>query len=138
MYLIYAEAVNEFAGPTGTAPGASLTAADAVNIVRGRVGMPQVNSKFLANKETFRDRIWNERAVELIGEDGSRFYDLRRWHVAHMDKYRDIYKVEFDEGHTYFNRLFVQKKVFEQKHYWFPLPLESTQIYAGFDQNPGW
>ncbi len=138
VYLIYAEAVNEVWGPNGTLPGASLTAIEAVNKVRERAGMPPVASKFLGSKETFRDRIWNERAVELIGEDGVRWYDLRRWHVAHLDKYKICYKVEFDKEHTYFNKLVAYEKVFEQKHYWLPVPLAATQVYSGFYQNPGW
>lgn len=138
VYLIYAEAVNEISGPNGTIAGSSMTAVEAVNIVRARAGMPPVASKFLDTKDNFRERIWNERAVELFGEDGTRWYDLRRWHVAHLDKHKICYGLEFDKEHTYFNKVVVLTKVFEEKHYWCPVPPEVTQVYPGFKQNPGW
>lgn len=138
VYLIYAEAVNEVSGPNGKAEGASLTAVEAVNIVRARAGMPPVAGKFLGSKEDFRKRIWNEREVELLGEDGNRWYDLRRWHIAHLDDYKNCYRVEFDKNHTYFNRVLAVSKVFDEKHYWNPIPIATTQVYKGFYQNPGW
>ena len=138
IYLFYAETVNEVWGPDGTAPGASLTAVEAVNIVRARAGMPPVAAKFLGSKEAFRERIWNERAVELLGEEGSRWYDLRRWYVAHLDKYKVCYKVEFDKDYTYFNKLVTVTKLHEQKHYWMPIDPNAVQVYSGFYQNPGW
>lgn len=138
VYLIYAEAINEVYGPTSSLPGASLTAADAVNIVRARAGMPDVNSKFLSSKELFRERIWNERAVELFAEDATRWYDLKRWHVAHLEEFRKVYTCLFDQDYTFFNVVEYQTKVFEEKHYWLPIYRSQTQIYSDFPQNPGW
>jgi starch-binding outer membrane protein, SusD/RagB family len=150
LYLIYAEAVNEAWGPDGSAPGASLTAVEAVNRVRQRPGldMPPVHAKFTGNKDTFRDRIWNERSVELCFE-GARWNDIRRWYIAHLPEYwsqsgnqllysKTQYDLEFDEGHTQFNRVVRFRRVFEQRHYWMPFPREQTQIYPEWPQNPGW
>jgi starch-binding outer membrane protein, SusD/RagB family len=138
IYLIYAEAVNEVWGPTGRAPDASISAVDAVNIIRARADMPGVHSKFLGNKDDFRERIWNERAVELFAEDGTRWYDIKRWNVAHLEKYRKVYTLLFDREYTFFNKVEYQTKVFEQKHYWLPIYRKQTQIYPEFQQNPGW
>lgn len=138
VYLIYAEALNELYGPTGTVEGSGLTALEAVNIVRDRAGMPPVKDKFTADKDSFRERIRNERAVELFAEDGTRWYDLRRWHVAHLEKYRECYTLQFDKDHTYFDKVLHQTKVFEEKHYWLPIYRSQTQIYSEFYQNPGW
>lgn len=137
IYLIYAEAVNEAYGPTGTAPGAGITAIDAINVVRSRANMPNVNSKFTGSKETLRDRIWNERGVELFYEN-NRWHDIRRWHIATQQKYKDIYDLQFDANHTYFNRVKIGTRVFEERHYWLPFPTEQTELYLGFPQNPGW
>ncbi|MDR3261296.1 MAG: RagB/SusD family nutrient uptake outer membrane protein [Tannerella sp.] len=82
LYLNYAEAVNEAYGPNGMAPGYDLTALDAVNIVRERVGMPPVLSQFTGSKETFRPRIKNERIVELCFEGFHYYCDIRRWKDA--------------------------------------------------------
>lgn len=137
VYLYYAEAVNEVFGPMGTAPGANLTAVDAVNIVRNRIGMPNVHSKFTGSKETFRERIRNERSVELVFE-AKRRDDLRRWHIAHLDKYKDLYGCDFPEGWSYFKKDFIKSIVFEEKHYWFPFPTNQVTLYDGWEQNPGW
>lgn len=137
IYLIYAEAVNEAYGPNGQHPGASLTAVDAVNIVRRRANMPDVDAKFTSSTEAFRERIRNERAVELAFE-AKRWYDIRRWYVAHLDKYKELYGLEFDKDHTYFRRVLLYTRTFDLKHYWFPFPTEQVTLYEGWKQNPGW
>jgi hypothetical protein len=137
IYLMYAEAVNEAFGPAGTTPASALTAADAVNIVRARAGMPEVNAKFLATKEAFRERVWNERAIELAYES-KRWYDLRRWHVAHLPKYRELYGLDFDKDHTYFQKVLVQTIEFSERHYWLPFPVSQVSMYPEWKQNPGW
>jgi hypothetical protein len=146
VYLMYAEAMNEAYGPIATAAGLPLSARDAINIVRRRPLsadnpsepiMPDVDAKFLTGKEVFRERIWNEEEVELFFE-GNRWFDLRRWHVAHLDKYKVIYGLDFDKDWTYFNKTVVTTKVFEERHYWMPIPIEQTQLYKEFPQNPGW
>jgi len=137
IYLIYAEAVNEAYGPTAKSPGAGLSAVDALDIVRARAGMPGVNSKFTTSKEAFRDRVWTERAVELAYES-KRWYDLRRWHVAHLPKYKELYGLDFDKNHTYFNKTLVKTIEFSEKHYWLPFPVSQVSIYPEWKQNPGW
>lgn len=42
-----------------------MSAVDAINIIRNRVGAVPVRNEYKANKEIFRERIRNERAVEL-------------------------------------------------------------------------
>jgi starch-binding outer membrane protein, SusD/RagB family len=109
-----------------------------VNLVRTRAGMPNVNDKFTGSKENFRERIRNERSVELIFE-AKRRDDLRRWHIAHLDKYKDLYGCAFPQDHSYFNnRDYVKSIVFEEKHYWFPFPKSQVTLYEGWKQNPGW
>jgi hypothetical protein len=137
VYLMYAEAVNEASGPGGSANGANLTAVDAVNIVRSRSNMPDVNSKFTGSQEAFRQRIRNERSVELCFE-GSRWNDMRRWYIAHLPENKVQYDLVFDKNHTFFNRVVVFNRVFEQKHYWMPFYKQQTQLYPEWPQNPGW
>lgn len=138
IYLIYAEAANEaYNGPDGKDPNANLTALDAINIIRHRAEMPDVNAKFLANKEAFRARIWNERTVELAYE-GKRWYDLRRWYVHHLPKYRELYELQFDKEHTYFNKVLAKTINFTSRCYWLPFPRDQVVLYEGWQQNPGW
>ena len=82
VYLNYAEAANEAWGPTGKAPSATISAVDAVNVIRARVEMPDVLAEYCGTKEIFRDRIKNERAVELCFEGNHYYCDIRRWKDA--------------------------------------------------------
>ena len=82
LYLNYAEAVNEVSGPQGTAGGLSLTALEAVNKVRNRIGMPDVLDKFTGSAPLLRERIRNERCVELAFEGHHYYHDIRRWKIA--------------------------------------------------------
>ena len=82
LYLNYAEAANEAYGPNGKAPGASMTAVDAINVVRNRAGLPNIDDKYTASTEIFRERIRNERTVEFDQEGAHRYFDIRRWKIA--------------------------------------------------------
>lgn len=137
MYLIYAEMANEAYGPHGVHPGADISAVDAINIIRNRAGVPNVNAKYTGSIEVFRERIWDERAVELAYE-AKRWYDIRRWHVGHLPEYKEKYKLEFDADHTYFKKVLLETTVFEERHYWLPFPDEQIKLYPEWKQNPGW
>lgn len=137
IYLIYAECANEAYGPNGKSPNATLSAIDAVNMVRNRSLMPDVSQKFLVDKETFRERIRNERAVELAYES-KRWYDLRRWHVAHLPQYRALTALNFDKDHTYFEEVTIETIKFNEQHYWLPFPSSQVNLYPEWKQNPGW
>lgn len=137
VYLNYAEAANEAYGPTATVPGCNLTAVQAVNIVRKRANVPDVDSRYLNSKDSFREIVRQERAVELAFE-GHRWNDLRRWHVAHLTKYREKYHLEFDKNHTYFKKVLDVTTVHDEKHYWLPFEVNQVSLYPEFKQNPGW
>ena len=149
VYLIYAEAVFEGTGDANAkAPGANLSAVDAVNRVRERVGMPAVTANPAAYQTileghgeesgdpAFRLLVRNERAVELCFE-GHYWWDTRRWKIA--DKLeKNLYRLDFDEEVTFTSREVVQQYLFEPRHYWLPFPTDMTQYYEGWPQNPGW
>lgn len=81
LYLNYAEAANEAYGPNTAAPNSSMTAVQAINMIRNRIGQPDVLAQFKADKDIFRSRIKNERTIELCFE-GHYFLDIRRWKDA--------------------------------------------------------
>lgn len=144
MYLQYAEAANEIGGPNHSVSGADISAVDAVNIVRERVGMPPVNAQYLTSKEAFRERIKNERAVELYLE-GKRFFDLSRWGDAHKAEHRNLYADNFEEDSASPTGYKITRSsepffslTFAQKHYKWPIPLEDALMFDEFKQNPGW
>lgn len=136
-YLSYAEAVTVAYGPNGSAPGANISAVDAINIVRERAGMPPVTAD-ATGYNSFMDLVWNERSVELCFESHY-WYDRRRWYNRHLeDGDKDFVDLQFDKDYTYFTRKTVEKLVFDIKHYWMPISRDQTMIYKGFYQNPGW
>ncbi|HNW49706.1 MAG TPA: RagB/SusD family nutrient uptake outer membrane protein [Prolixibacteraceae bacterium] len=71
MYLNYAEAMNEAEGPT-------QRVRDAVNTVRARSGVVNLPEALTTDKKSMRERIQNERAIELCFEE-HRWWDARRW-----------------------------------------------------------
>lgn len=121
-----------------------MSAVQAVNKVRERMEMPGVHSSYLTSKETFRQRIKNERAVELYLE-GKRFFDLSRWGDAHKMQHKQLYGVDLIENSgrpTGYNisrtPLPVVTLTFEQKHYKWPIPMADALMFKEFTQNPGW
>lgn len=153
IYLLYAEALNELYGPNAKPTWGNYTAVEAVNIVRNRAMsynpgspdfmkpmMPPVNAKFTGSKDVFRERIRNERDVELAFE-ARRWMDLRRWHIAHLQENRVLYSMECDlvDGKfVNFVKEYKATKVFEEKNYWVPVPRAQAQLSEGFTQTPGW
>lgn len=149
-YLNYAEAAYEASGRNNfeaTYPANALySAQQAVNKIRNRVGMPNINSQYL-NHNDFIQRIRNERSVEFCFEDGHRWWDIRRWHIAHTDEIRTVYRTnldwvgvspEYPTGYMFSKVQHEIVKGFEERHYLYPLKDDDVAIHIEFDQNPGW
>lgn len=143
VLLNAAEAINEAEGPEN--------AYRYVNEVRARVGMPPYSGM---TKEQLRERIRNERRVELCFED-HRFFDERRWMLFEgkttaseriQPRYSQVYnlygvQINPDAGtmFTYVpadahpTRAFVSPK-----NYRFPIPDAEVKRLPELKQNPGW
>jgi len=136
---MYAEALHAFKGAATAAPDSyGLTAEATVNLFRDRAGIPSVDSAIVGDSNKFMDELRRERAVELCYE-AHRWVDIRRWGVAHLDQYRIKTALDFSENQTNFvARPLVDRICEYPKHYWLPFEAKQTQIYEGFDQNPGW
>lgn len=138
VYLMYAEALHVAKGAQTASNAFSLTAEQAINTLRARAGIPNVNPAIVADNNKFMDELRRERAVELSWE-AHRWMDIRRWGVAHEDKYRIKTALNFDKDWSYFEEAILVDRVCEYpKHYWLPFEANQTQFYAGFPQNPGW
>ena len=94
ILLNYAEAQNEASGPD-----ASVYAA--VNAIRQRtgVGMPALPAGL--TQAQMRERIRNERRIELAFEE-HRFYDVRRWKIAGTVENAPAYGVEVGKSGSTF------------------------------------
>ena len=156
VYYMYAESVLWGYGnaTVATAPGYPLTAAAAVNMVRNRATVPNIDARYLDTPAHFMDMLIKERAVELMCEANIRFVDLRRWLLLTDIKYHFKTAINFDRdpGTNYFpatgnpiikppiniKKTILTTRVTENKHYWCPLPTNQVTLYPGFGQNPGW
>lgn len=138
VYLMYAEALHASKGATNMPGSYPLTAEQAINMLRNRAGIPNVLPAIVSNNNKFMDELRRERSVELSYE-GHRWVDIRRWGVAHLEKYKRKTSLEFPQDQSTFSENLLLERVCEYpKHYWIPFEPKQTQIYEGFPQNPGW
>ena len=138
VYLMYAEALHASQGATATPASYGLSAESVINLLRSRAGIPNVHPTIVGDNNKFMDELRRERAVELSYE-AHRWVDIRRWGVAHLDKYRRKLALDFPQDQSNFTETLLVDRICEfPKHYWLPFPVAQTQIYEGFPQNPGW
>ena len=166
VYLMYAEAADMgYGGAKGKSSTCSLTAEDAVNRIRERAGVGNVDARYTGDANKFMDEIRRERAVELSFE-AHRFNDLRRWKLLTVYPYNIKTRVKFDrvtqpdakidektdkyhpglditadpkenEVMNWRHEVIIERKL-SAKHYWLPFKNEDVMINAAFKQNPGW
>ncbi|MBQ8673911.1 MAG: RagB/SusD family nutrient uptake outer membrane protein [Bacteroides sp.] len=148
MLLTYTEAVYELSG--------SISDADldlSLNLVRQRINptMPKLSNAFVtANGLDMREEIRRERTVEFFLE-GRRIDDLKRWATAEVEMPQDqqgvLYTGTWFEGNwTSPGRtigsdgclVMYTERVWEDKHYLYPLPSDQLQLNPQLEQNPGW
>lgn len=144
LLLLYAEALNELAGPTGhVASDAGITAKEALAMVHDRAFAEEdkgIAEAYMASvptdKEGFFNAIVDENAWELTGE-GIRKYDLIRWGLLvkktneMKEKYlNEIVNVVPDK--VYFNYTDAAKTKLDVKSFtWYSTPANPDE-YDGF------
>lgn len=164
IYLDFAEAAFEATGrATATVEGCgTLTAEQALNKVRNRVGVTDVPSDIVNDPEKFREAYRRERAVELMFEN-HRWWDIRRWMIAHeiFKEQYPIKGIEFnanrtlvpdkndetkDEtknptGLTFTHKIIdvkQERRIFDMRNYWYPFSMNDVASLNNLVQNPGW
>lgn len=152
LYLMYAEAVNEAYGPDGKAGGYELSSLDCINKVRARAGMPAVRSEYTTSKDVFRERVRNERNVELCYESNHYYYDIRRWKIAPqtMDNTTNplygmwVEKCDVSAEHPV-GRKYERRKLAENRQgiwkdcmYYIPFPDSEARKLKNFVNNEPW
>jgi len=137
ILLNYAEAMNEAYGPSGSGNGLSENSLDAINQIRTRVGMSELNSGL--NKDQLRERIQNERRVELCFE-GHRAWDVRRWKKG--EQFNEPIKgmrITSDDTNFNYEVFNVEQRVFDaSKMYLMPIPQGEILKSDKLEQNPNW
>jgi len=147
LYLNYAEAAAQgYGGENGIAPGATLTATQAANVVRNRVGMPSFPAGL--SPAEFMTRLKNERTIELCLE-GHHYFDIRRWLDAPAAYNQLLYGVDIEKvpvspqypkGFRY-TRLPLpadRQPSWKDEMYTFPFTTEDNYKMRNFQPNPIW
>lgn len=157
IYLDFAEAAFEATGSaTATIDGCgSLTAEQALNKVRNRVGVTNVSLDIVNDPVKFREAYRRERAVELMFEN-HRWWDIRRWMIAHeiFKEQYPIKGIEFNAnkelsstemknptGLTFTHKVIdvtQESRVFDMRNYWYPFSMNDVASLNNLVQNPGW
>jgi len=143
LYLLYAEALNEWKGPDADSYGW-------VNLVRSRAGIPDVEASWSnpnwvnqvgkhTTKEGFRQIIQQERMIELAFE-GQRYWDLKRWKLAAEVLNDDIkgWDIDFKLPQEYYREKILFNQVFRLRDYLWPIPNDEIIRNRNLVQNPGW
>ena len=137
IYLNYAEALNE------SDPGNSDILLY-VNKVRERAGLPLYGTNegniFLKSTEqnAIRELIRAERRVEL-GFENHRYFDCKRWKISTTTDNGPFWGMDVDKARPAFNtRTVFEERVFETKHYLWPIPQSEIYKNGKLIQNPNW
>jgi hypothetical protein len=123
VLLMYAEALNEFSGP-------SPEVYNALNKVRQRVDMPEIDPSVTPYTQAeLREIIRHERRIELAGE-GLYYNDIRRWKTAEIVLNAPIKTYDGSQ---------IEVRTFDpSRDYFWPIPLTETDLNPALEQNPGY
>lgn len=142
VYLNYAEALFEATGNPGFTGGLegvdyTISPLQAVNAVRARAGVAPLPASLDA--ASFRTRLRNERRVELAFED-HRFWDLRRWKEgARTTEVHGLLIRENEAGEVLsVDRVTAQKRFWDPKMNFYPIPDSERFKNPNLGQNEGW
>lgn len=140
ILLNYAEAMAEAYSIDAIPEGYTLSAYDALKLVRDRASLYTRESYMKTlSKEEFMEKIRNERRIELCFE-GHRFWDVRRWNQGEKYFNAPIHGMEITKSGTDFSyEVFnVEDRVFSSKMNVMPIPYSEIQKSKLLIQNKEW
>ncbi|MDL2255538.1 RagB/SusD family nutrient uptake outer membrane protein [Parabacteroides sp. OttesenSCG-928-G06] len=117
---------------------------DAINQVRSRAGMPDVDQAVYNSQAKLRELIRRERRVELNME-GLRWFDICRWKIGEEVMPGQVWgallgKVDPTNGELTLTdeRIKVEVRNFEAKNYLWPIPQSVLDATPAIKQNEGY
>ena len=146
LWLMKAEAMNEYYGP-------SQEVYDAVNEVRRRAGIPDVEISYSnpewvtedaldkhKSKHGMREIILRERANEFAFEFAHRFWDMQRWKLSIVEFSRPLYgwNIRGTDEISFFNHQIIQGRKWSITDCLWPIDNSAMERNAKLIQNPGW
>lgn len=140
VLLNFAEATNEFSGPSSEVYNVLLDLRKRAGILPG-----SDNSYGIApgmSQSQMRDFIRNERRIELAFEE-HRFWDIRRWKIADQAyNSAPLYGINIQKsssGQIFYSKVPVLTTVFRSPQmYFYPIPYSEVIKNPKMEQNPGW
>lgn len=144
VYFRYAEVLLNYAEAQNEAVGPDASVYSAINQIRARtsVAMPALPAGLTQSQ--MRDRIRNERAVELAFED-FRWYDIMRWKAGPQIVAQPMYGmnvVKNTNGTFTYNRELLpanMQKIYLDYMHRYPIPRQEVYKSKGILlQNTGW
>ncbi|HIO27869.1 MAG TPA: RagB/SusD family nutrient uptake outer membrane protein, partial [Flavobacteriaceae bacterium] len=138
ILLNFAEAENEFSGPTNEVYQVLFQLRERAGIDAGADNMYGLNAGM--SKEEMREVIHNERRIEMAFEE-QRFWDIRRWKEAENIYTQPVEGLQIIQagGIKNYNTVNVRPATsFDEKRYLYPIPYSEVVKNSNMVQNPGW
>ena len=140
VLLNYAEAMNEAYGPDQAPADYTLTALDALQLVRDRASL-QLPVVRATTRDAFRKAVKHERRIELAFED-HRYWDLLRWKDAMevLNKpVRGVKVTKIGDGKWKYEETEVAARTFLERNYYMPFTRSEVEnSNHTLEQNPGY
>ena len=146
LYLMKAEAMNEYYGP-------SQEVYDLVDAIRERAGIPTIEESY-TNTEWVKDEVVNkhltqdglreiirrERTIELSFEMAHRFWDVRRWKRSQAEFSTPIFGWDYlgSDPSSFFVQTLVQARTWSSTQDLWPIDKAEMERNTNLIQNPGW
>lgn len=137
----FAEAANEAWGnPQVTGDGCLYSAYEIMKNVRSQAGGITFDSyldEVAQSKDSFRKLIQNERRLEFAFES-HRYFDMRRWVLPLNEDVTGVAVTRNEDGTFSFKEQVVEKRKYEVKNYFAPLPYSELAKNKNLVNNQGW
>ena len=137
ILLDYAEAVNEYQGPTAEVYNTLIKIRTRAGIDPGPANMYGLKPGM--TQAQMRSVIQNERMIELSLEE-HRMWDLRRWKIADgpLNSMGNGMRITKSGAVYTYNVVNITTRAFYPQFYLFPIPQSEISKSPKLIQNPGW
>ncbi|MDR0543391.1 MAG: RagB/SusD family nutrient uptake outer membrane protein [Dysgonamonadaceae bacterium] len=137
ILLNFAEAENEYSGPTSEVYAAITKLRSRVRISSGADGLYGLKANM--TQDEMRKVIQNERRIEMAFEE-QRYWDIRRWRIAEDIFAQPLYGLQITKngGVLNYTQIEVANYSFDTKRYFYPIPYSEVVKNKNMVQNPGW
>jgi SusD family. len=141
VLLNFAEAANEaWDNPKAKGEGCLYSAYEIMKNIRSKAGGIVTDSyldEIAQSKDSFRKLVQNERRLEFAFEN-HRYFDMRRWLIPLDEDITGVFITRNTDGTFTFEERVVEKRKYEVKNYFAPLPYAELVKNRNLINNQGW